>query len=244
MFVYLNYFVLVVSEQAFNEKVRNFRRIHGVSILNCFMRNNLLEAEFSGEKSRILGGTIDQLLHLMNTGLQKTSPKLLVEIFSILKGVKQKNLITAAQEETVRISLTQCASSAVVGKLNSGAKKSLKKALSFYNLKVPFAPRVQEVPEKNEIASEEDEADTEEPKKKKKKKRKNKEAQQEKKEKKMEASAAHDESALPSFKNLLVDTTQVYMNEAKKKKMLKKRKVSESIPVEKKKAKKSKKAEV
>ena len=40
----------------------------------------------------------------------------------------------------------------------------------------------------------------------------------EKKEKKIEAGAAQEESALPSFKKLLVDTTQVYMNEDKKKK--------------------------
>ena len=194
-----------------------------------------------------MSATLDQLCGLINnTGLKKTPLKLLNEVFSILRGLKQQNLLSATQQEQITTSLKQCASSPTIAKLPPAAKKNLKKVLSFYNLKVQLAQREpKNASVKKEAAAAaavtENGGDEGTQKKKKKKKKKSKEAQKEKKEKKIEAGAAQEESALPSFKKLLVDTTQVYMNEDKKKKNNKKRKVSVSDHPEKIEHKKSKK---
>merc|ERR1719474_1085555 len=137
--------------------------------------------------------------------------------------MKQKGLMTPAQLALVRQSLEECAKTESMAKVNSNVKKSFRKVLSYYDIKMtlPKAGRgkVGEDEKENEASP------VNVPKKKKKKK--NKAALKEKKEKKLEAAAAQDESSLPSFKGLLVDTTQVYKKDAKKKKM-KKRKFSES----------------
>ena len=103
----------------------------GLTILGCFMRNNQLEEVIPGEKTRTMSATLDQLLGLINnTGLKKTPLKLLNEVFSILRGLKQQNLLSGTQEGQITTSLKHCASSPTIVKLNSAAKKNLKKVLS------------------------------------------------------------------------------------------------------------------
>jgi len=213
----------VISEQSFNPKVRNFRRNQGIAILNGFLKNAQLDSEFPGQRVGILAYTLDKLAPLLQAGLGKGNPRHLTEMLTLLRGMKQKGLMTPAQLALVRQSLEECAKTESMAKVNSNVKKSFRKVLSYYDIKMtlPKAGRgkVGEDEKENEASP------VNVPKKKKKKK--NKAALKEKKEKKLEAAAAQDESSLPSFKGLLVDTTQVYKKDAKKKKM-KKRKFSES----------------
>ena len=224
--------ILVISEQSFNSKVRNFRRNQGIAILNGFLKNVQLDSEFPGQRAEILAATLDKLAPLLQAGLGKGNPRHLTEMLTLLRGMKQKGLMTPAQLTLVRQSLEECAKTDSMAKVNTNVKKSFRKVLSYFDIKtaLPKAGRDKVAEDEKENGA----SSVDVPKKKKKKK--NKKALKEKKEKKLEAAAAQDESSLPSFKGLLVDTTQVYKNDAKKKKM-KKRKISESSPKAEKKVK-------
>merc|ERR1712083_41523 len=106
-------------------------------------------------------------------------------------------------------------------KLNNNVKKTLRKLLSHFNVKVsldkPSVVGVKSVKEEKENIAE-DTVNVQHKKKKKKNKKKSSEMMKEKKERKIEAVAAEDAASIPSFKGLLVDTTQVFKNEAKKEK--------------------------
>ena len=100
------------------------------------------------EKKNILSTTLDQIITMMSAGLQKAKPKLLIEIFSILRGMKQQGMMTDDQVSQVKESLTVFGKSFMHSKLPVSIKKNFKKVLSFYDVKVDFGkmkkmPRVE-----------------------------------------------------------------------------------------------------
>ena len=237
--------------QAFNPKVRHFRRSQGLGILTAFLHNQQLGDEFKEEKKIIFSATREQIMELMGSGLQKAKPKLLLEIFSILRGMKQQGLMTEKQMGQVKQSLTELGKSFMNSSLPGNIKKNFKKVLSYYNVKVEFGKMkkpargekngtengVEEDTKEEEEKKEEGEKPEEADNKKKKKKKKSKDAEKRKKERKLESAGAEDEASAPSFSEFLVDTTQVYTDPNKKKKM--KRKNPENTTPQQKKKKKS-----
>ena len=197
-----------------------------------------METLSPGRKKVIIEDAMKKILALIEGGLEKAKPKQLMEIFSILRGVKQQDLISAKTIKQVQEHLRVYAKSSLGIRGNNPVKKSLKKVLSYYDVKVEVVP--QEEKEKKETNG------TSEPQeiKKKKKKKKSKDSEKRRKEKKMEAAGADD--SIPSFSDLLIDTTQVYKDENKKKKKNKKRKNAElevTTPPAQEKKKKKKKSE-
>jgi len=223
-----------VSERAFDPSVKHYRRSQGLAILSSFMKNQQFEASFPGEKTKIMKLALEKIILTLSTEMKKGNPKQLQEIFSILKGMKQQEMMSKTQVSQVQNVLKDFAKSSTTARKNAPVKKSLRKLLSFYNLKVDMTKPEQKP---NVVVAEVPEADEEETdsKKKKKKKKKSNEAAKRKKEERLKA-GEEDPSAVPSFSEFLTDTTQVFKETSKKKK-IKKRKNSEPASPEKKKKK-------
>ena len=224
-------------DKSFEPKVRYFRRCQGLSILSAFVNNRQIETLYPGQKKVVIEDAMKKILVLIEGGLEKAKSKQLLEIFSILRGVKQQDLLSARTISQVQDHLRVYAKSSLGTRGYNPVKKSLKKVLSYYDVKVVAV--LQEEKEKKEVNG------TSEPQehKKKKKKKKSKDSEKRRKEKKMEAAEADE--TIPSFSGLLIDTTQVYKEENKKKKN-NKRKNSEAelkTPPAQEKKKKKKKAE-
>ena len=197
------------------------------------MKNQQFEASFPGEKTKIMKLALEKIILTLSTEMKKGNPKQLQEIFSILKGMKQQEMMSKTQVSQVQNVLKDFAKSSTTARKNAPVKKSLRKLLSFYNLKVDMTKPEQKP---NVVVAEVPEADEEETdsKKKKKKKKKSNEAAKRKKEERLKA-GEEDPSAVPSFSEFLTDTTQVFKETSKKK--IKKRKNSEPASPEKKKKK-------
>ena len=171
---------------------------------------------------------LKKILTNLTDSLNKSKPNQLIELFDILKVVKQQGILTEADVNTTKSALEAFAQSESKFLKNQRVRKPLKKVLSFYGLKVKLdvggkkaaaTKPMQHTASDNGVVATESSVgaggggDERQGKKKKKKKS----GQKKKKEEKLAAAEAEDPAAVPSFARCLVDTTKVYVNTEKRK---------------------------
>merc|ERR1711973_421464 len=99
-------------------------------------KNQQLETSQSEKKTAVLKSVLTNILTQLSSGLEKTKPKQLLEIFLILKGMKQQGVMTNEDIDIVKTCLKDFGESQAVARQTPSVKKSLKKLLSFFNMKI------------------------------------------------------------------------------------------------------------
>jgi len=192
-----------VAKRSFDAEVRHYRRTQGLAILASFMKNQQLGNTFCKEKKKILKVIVTNTTASLSTDLGKAKPKQLGELFSILKIMKQQDIMSEEQTTAIKSSLQDFAESAAPALQGTAVKKALKKLLSFYAVKANFRKGGKSKPEQSVVAE-----PTEH--KKKKKKKKNKKG-------KSKVEGEGPEEATPSFSEFVMDTTKVFAEKPNKK---------------------------
>lgn len=198
----------LISEAAFNSKVRQFRRAAALSILSSMLANKQFCADNTDSMSKLLVKLLPSVTSEICKveSVDKVKPKYLGELFAILSNSKEhldSSIQGKVEEKLLSLSKSWPKNQAFVE-----CKKQLLRLLKNWNLKVEFTfanSNSKQKQDSNGVSNGhhvEEASNNGESKKKKKKKHKSQETLKQAKEMKMRMAQSGENDDLPSFVDL------------------------------------------